>query len=308
MIDSERLDYSAVLALATAYERLGFEYAGVFDHFLPIYSRDEAAVLECWTTLGALARDTSSIRLGPFVTCASYRNPLIVAKMAANIDNLSDGRTFLGVGLGWYEREFEAMGIKFGTFLERLERTSEFIEALKRLWSESSTTYSGKYYTLSRALAYPKPSQKPHPPLLIGTEKGGAKVLKLISRFADVANIGWNTPVETLANKFGELDLECKSSGRKPSSIVKSTNFDLLVGETEAEVNKRIELTELKFRPRFGGMDAYKAKIRAGLVGTPEQCAKKLERVRRMGVVLVFLQPLDSPATESVELFAESFL
>jgi len=308
MIDTERLDYPSVLALAKAYERFGFEYTGVFDHFLPIYSRDDAAVLECWTTLGALARDTSSIRLGPFVTCTSYRNPLIVAKMAANIDNVSDGRLYLGVGLGWYDKEFRAMGVEFGTFSERLARTSEFIEVLKRLWSEKSTTYSGKYFAISRSLAYPRPTQKPHPPLMIGTEKGGDKVLKLISRFADIANVGWNMSLETLANKFAAVDKECRSAGREPSSILKSTNFDLILGETEAEVKKRIESTELKFRPKFGGMKAYKAKIGGGLVGTPEQCARKLQRLKKMGVDLVFLQPMDSPKIETTELFAKSFL
>jgi alkanesulfonate monooxygenase SsuD/methylene tetrahydromethanopterin reductase-like flavin-dependent oxidoreductase (luciferase family) len=134
MVDSERLDYGALLNLTKAYERVGFEYAGMFDHFVPIYSGDEASVLECWTTLGALARDTSKMKLGPLVGCSSYRSPLMVAKMAASLDDISRGRHFLGVGLGWFEREFKALQIPMPDFTTRLEQTVEFVGAIRELW------------------------------------------------------------------------------------------------------------------------------------------------------------------------------
>ncbi len=307
MIDTERLEYPSILGLTKAYERLGFDHVGVFDHVMPIYSGDDAAVSECWTTLAALARDTTSIRLGPLVNCVYYRNPVLVAKMASGIDNLSDGRAFVGIGLGWLEKDFQALGLQFGSFSERRDRASEFAEILVRLWTENSVSYSGRYFSFQRAASYPKPRQKPYPPLLMGSETGGAQMLKLIAKTADIANVGWNMPLETLRAKFSELDEDCNALGRKPGSIARSTNFDLLLGSSELEVKAKVKATQEKFQGRFEAA-SFEEKIKNGMVGTPEQCAPKLEALEKMGVELVFFQPLDSPDTDSAELFADAFL
>jgi alkanesulfonate monooxygenase SsuD/methylene tetrahydromethanopterin reductase-like flavin-dependent oxidoreductase (luciferase family) len=305
MVDSERLDYKTLLSLTKAYERGGFDYAGMFDHFVPIYSGDDAAILECWTTLGALARDTSRLKLGPLVSCSSYRSPLMVAKMAATLYDISQGRHFLGVGLGWYQREFDALQTEMLSFSERLEQTGEFVETLRDLWNGKSVTHSGKYYNLSGVSAV-APKRDRAILVLIGSEKGGRKILKFIARFADIANIGWNMPLGELEEKLAIFDSDCREAGRDPSKILKSTNFDLLVGANQSEFAKKVERTEVKFRPRFGTMGAYKAKIAPGLVGTPEECAEKIDRLKSMGIELIFLQPLDSPDLDSVELFARS--
>ena len=305
MVDSERLDYDQVLGMSMAYEGAGFEYLGMFDHFVPIYSEDRASVLECWTTLGALARDTAKLNIGPLVTCSSYRSPVVVAKMSSTIANLSGGRHFLGIGLGWYDREFEALEIEMTPFKERIDQTAEFVEVVKKLLEGESVTHEGKNYRF-KGLSAAEPS-RPHPvPLLMGSEKGGPKMMRLMARLADNANIGWNMDLGELETKLGEFDALCEEEGRDPSKVLKSTNFDLLVGADDGEYRSMVESTEKKFRPRFGGMEAYKDKIGKGVVGLPEECMEKVDRVKSLGVGLIFFQPLDSPDRRSVEVFSDS--
>jgi alkanesulfonate monooxygenase SsuD/methylene tetrahydromethanopterin reductase-like flavin-dependent oxidoreductase (luciferase family) len=142
--------------------------------------------------------------------------------------------------------------------------------------------------------------------VLIGTERGGEKMLKLIANHADIANVGWNLSLDELEEKLGRFDKYCQEAGRDSSKILKSTNFDLLVGDSQKNFSKKVEETEVKFRPRFGGIAAYKEKISKGIVGTPEECLEKVDRLKAMGIQLIFLQPLDSPDLESVELFGNS--
>jgi len=307
MIDSERLNYASVLDLARAYEKAGFRYAGVFDHVVPIYSGDSASVLECWTTTAALARDTGKLTVGPFVTCSSYRSPIMVAKMASTVCDMSRGRHFVGVGLGWYEREFEALQIPEAGFSDRLDQTVEFIEILGKLLRQPSVSFDGKYYRFAHVSAS-EPRREDPIPILIGTEKGGPKMLRLIARSADIANVGWNMGLGDLEERIGELEERCKAAGRDPGAVLKSTNYDLLLGSTDRKLEDRIRSTESKFRRRFGSMKAYRAKIGNGLVGTPEECAEKLDRLKAIGIDLVFLQPLDSPKADSVEILADAIM
>lgn len=306
IVDTEGVGYAAVLRLVNAYEGAGFQYAGVFDHFVTIYSDDTAPVLECWTTLAALARDTSSIRLGPLVTCSSYRHPVMVARMAANLADLSGGRHFLGVGLGWYGREFEALQAPMPSFSERLEQTVEFVDAVKSLLSGGTASFEGKRYRFKGASAV-APARREPIKLLIGSEKGGPKMLDFIAKKADIANIGWNMPLDQLEETLAKFDERCRAAGRDPSTFVKSANYDLLLGRDTPEFERRVVDTERKFRHRFGGMEAYREKIAGGLVGTPEECGEKIDRLKSMGVDFVFLQPMDAPGLGSLELFAHSF-
>jgi alkanesulfonate monooxygenase SsuD/methylene tetrahydromethanopterin reductase-like flavin-dependent oxidoreductase (luciferase family) len=303
MVDSERLDYGSVLSLARAYEEEKFEYLGVFDHFVPIYSDDSASVLECWTTLGALSRDTTTINIGPFVTCSSYRHPIMVAKMSATVSDSSNGRHFLGVGLGWYAREFEALQVEMSGFSDRMQQTAEFLDAVRELWGGSSVSHSGKHYKFDGASAL-EPGRADPIPILVGSEKGGSKMLKMISRYADIANVGWNMDMDLLAEKLGEFDSYREAEGRKKGDVMKSTNYDLLVGKDKKDLDAKIAAAWEKFKPRFSDYGAYAEKIAHGIVGTPQECAEKVDRLESMGIGLVFFQPLDSPSSDSVELLA----
>jgi len=309
MIDQETLGYPDILKLSKFYEELGFYQIAPFDHFYPVYSRDSSVpLLECWTLLAALARDTETIRLGPHVTSSTYRHPGVVAKMAATIDRLSDGRLVLGIGAGWYEREHEAFGIPFGRHSERLERLNEFVELIKSLLIDPETDFHGRYFSFSKALSFPKPLQEPHPPILIGTQGGGEEMLTIISRHANIANIGWNLPEDILEENFEELRNCCRKTGRDPGEIMWSTNLDLLLSKTEKDFNEKMKNTQRKFSGKYPSMTSHVEKTRHGLVGTIEECAQKLEGIKRAGVKMVYLQPLDLPDLESIKLFADKLM
>jgi len=125
-------------------------------------------LLECWTTLSALARDTTRLRLGTSVLCNSYRHPSVLAKMAATLDVISEGRLDLGLGAGWFQREFDAYGIPFPPVRDRVSALAESLEVMKAVWTEPNPTYTGRFYTLNGAICDPPPVQRPHPPLWIG--------------------------------------------------------------------------------------------------------------------------------------------
>lgn len=305
MIDQERLDYNQILDFANKYESLDFYSTVVFDHFHPIYSDDDSPYLECWSVLSALARDTSKLKLGSLVTCSSYRHPALAAKISSAVDILSNGRLIFGVGSGWYNSEYESYGFSFLSHSNRLKQMTEFTNVVKSLWVDSSTTFNGDYHSLSKALNYPKPVQKPHPPILIGTQVGGNTILGIIAKLADIANIGWNMDHVTFTSKIEFLKEQVKLAGRPHDSVKTSINLDLLIAKNENDLKSKIKSTSAKFSQRFGSEESYLSKIKNGLIGTPESCSITLDLIKKSGVDMIFLQPLDSPDYESVELFAE---
>ena len=141
-------------------------------------------ILECWSTLSALSTVTKKIRLGTMVTCNSFRNPALLAKMAATLDNISNGRLELGIGAGIQKNEHDAYGFPFLSAKDMVERLSEAVEIIKKLWTENEVSYRGKHYLLKNAVCEPKPLQNPHLPIVIG---GGREklTLKVTARHAE---------------------------------------------------------------------------------------------------------------------------
>jgi alkanesulfonate monooxygenase SsuD/methylene tetrahydromethanopterin reductase-like flavin-dependent oxidoreductase (luciferase family) len=123
-------------------------------------------ILECWTTLSALSQVTKTIRLGTMVTCNSFRNPALLAKMASTVDNVSNGRLDLGIGAGVQKNEHNAYGFPYHSSKVRIERLDEAVEIIRKLWTEEKTIYNGKHYTIKDAVCEPKPVQNPHPPII----------------------------------------------------------------------------------------------------------------------------------------------
>src|SRR5690606_38999631 len=155
-------------------EKLGYHSVFCVDHMwqrgLP-----EVDHLEAWTLLSALAPVTEKIRLGALVLCNSYRNPALLAKMAASLDHVSGVRVVLGIGAGWMDEEYRGYGYSFPSTLERIEQLDEALEVIRRLFTEKCADFQGKYYQLNSAYNHPAPVQKPHPPILIGG--GGEKYM-----------------------------------------------------------------------------------------------------------------------------------
>lgn len=211
-----------------------FEHAWLFDHFAPIQGDLAGPCLEGWTALGALATLTERLRLGLMVTGNTYRHPAVLAKIAATVDVISNGRLDFGIGAGWNEYEHESMGIPLFRPGERIRRLEEACEIIMRLFTEPVVDFDGRYYQLKDARSEPKPVQKPHPPFVIGG--GGEKLtLRVVATYADI----WNytgTSVEEFTHKVGVLREHCEAIGRDPGEIELSHQYRLKADDFGAAV------------------------------------------------------------------------
>jgi len=254
-------------------------------------------VFECWSVVAALSQATSRVRLGQMVGCNSYRQPSVLAKMTSTIDVMSGGRLDWGIGAGWYENEYKGYGFEFPAPKVRIGMLRECVEIVKSMWTERETTYEGRYYNLQRAHCDPKPLQNPHPPVWIGG--GGEQLtLRVVARHADVANFG-GKPHEW-AHKAEVLKNHCKDVGRDYDEIRKTISGELMVRETEAEIDA-IGSKSLWGEP----LDSWKA---GNLVGTPEQVAEKIQAYVDLGCTGFVPWCSDYPSTESLQLFAEKVM
>ena len=223
--------WSGILEFWKHLESTGWDIACVTDHLLSNTKEREGAMLECLSTLSALAALVPRIRVGTIVLGNTYRHPAVVAKAAAQIDIISGGRLLLGIVSGWQQNEHEAYGIPFYTMRERLERLDEACQVLRSLWTEHRTSFAGKYYQLSDAPLDPKPVQQPHPELMIGG--GGERVtLRIVAKHADHWNV-WGGP-KVMARKGAILNEHCAAVGRDPKSLRRSVNMSLLITDKSA--------------------------------------------------------------------------
>ena len=240
--------WASTLELAQYADRAGFDGLWFADHFMPNQEDVSGPVNEAWTTLAGLAAATTRIRLGTMVAGNTYRHPAVLAKMAANIDIISNGRLVLGLGSGWQENEHAAYGIEFDDVAGRLRRLEEACQVLKGLFSNARTTFDGRYYQLKDAPLEPKPVQNPLP-LLIGG--GGEKrTLRITARYADEWNV-WGDPA-TLREKIAILDQHCADVGRDPKAIQRSAVAILAHSDDPAVV----ERARAMGRPVLGGSSA----------------------------------------------------
>lgn len=223
----QHVSYAQVRDLWLEADELGYDSAFGFDHFLPIFSDPTGPCLEGWTLLAALAVQTKRLKVGLLVTGNTYRNPAVVAKMAATVDHVSGGRLILGLGAGWFKLEHDAFGIPYYTPGGRARRLVEAVELIKALFTEDRTTYRGKYYQITDAPFEPKPLQKPYPPILIGGV--GPKVVQpLVARHADIWHFFVREGGMPAAKKLvAHFDGVCAKVGRDPAEIQKSTSLSL---------------------------------------------------------------------------------
>ncbi|MEE9281276.1 MAG: LLM class F420-dependent oxidoreductase [Myxococcota bacterium] len=293
----QNTSFEDYLRLWRTVEDLGFDWASVFDHFLPIQSDPEGPCFDGLTLLSALAAHTTRIRCGVIVVGVTYRHPAVLANIATTIDHVSGGRLELGLGAAWYEMEHDEYGIRFPPIGRRIRMLGEALEIVRSLWTEQRTSFDGRYYTLKDALCEPKPVQRPHPPLWVGG-MGEKLTLRVVAQSAD----GWNTffmPEDAYQHKLRVLAEHCSAVGRDPNDIRKQLVVQAVVGETEKDVNERIERLAAARR-----VDA--ARLRGlALVGTPEQCVERLLPYVRLGVG-DFLIGARMPADlETLELIAK---
>ena len=280
----EEVTWSDVLSAWKEAEALGFDSAWTFDHLMPIVGDKDAPCLESWTLLGALAAQTQRIRIGALVTGNTYRNPALLAKMAATVDQISNGRLNLGIGSAWFEAEHAAYGFPFYSAKERAERLGEALEVITKLWTVDHPSFAGRYYLLSNAPFAPAPVQKPHPPIIVGG-KGKKWIMPLVARYAD----GWNVPIgvspQGVKSRLDIIHQECQRLGRASCDIEVSVLLPLI---SITKIPLAGPMTRLAARARVPGKVA-----RQLLAGSPDDIKAEIQQYVDAGVtqVILYLRP-----------------
>ncbi|HSP08707.1 MAG TPA: TIGR03560 family F420-dependent LLM class oxidoreductase [Candidatus Dormibacteraeota bacterium] len=199
----------------------GFDHVWDFDHLASIgEGGPDRPIYEGWTLQAAMAEATKRVRIGCLVTGNTYRNPALLAKIAVTVDHLSGGRLEFGIGAAWAEIEHQMYGIE--GLDHRVGRLSESLQIIKSLWTEDRTNFEGRYYRMTDAIANPKPTQKPHPPIWIGAS--GPTTLRLVARHGDVWNIAGGDP-DRVKELTAMLDDACGAVDREPAEIRHSLQF-----------------------------------------------------------------------------------
>src|SRR5579859_906191 len=290
--------YEAMTSVAQEAENLGFNSVWLYDHFHTIPVPSQEVTFECWMSTAALARDTKRVRVGQMVTCNSYRNPALLAKMASTVDVLSHGRLNFGIGAGWYEHEYRAYGYDYPDAPERLRHLREAVQIILAMWTEDEAVFEGKYYQVHGAINQPKGVQKPHIPLLIGG--GGERVtLKLVAQYGDACNIG-HLDNAGLEHKFAVLKRHCEEVGRDYNSIKRTALFNCAIAETDEAAMAKI-----------GGFarNIPSGRIREqALVGSPATIRRRLAEIEQAGVQEVIIYMANVKDLEPVRMFAQECL
>jgi F420-dependent oxidoreductase-like protein len=236
-------DLAPTLArIGQAAEGAGFASLWVMDHFFQIemIGKPEEPMLEGYSALNFLAAVTKQIRLGTLVTGVIYRYPGILVKTVTSLDVLSGGRTYFGIGAGWYEREAVGLGVPFPPLKERFERLEETLQIALQMWSGKVASYSGKHYRLAETLNSPQPISQPHPPILIGGA-GEKKTLPLVAKYGDACNLYAFENLEVLRAKLDVLRQNCDAIGRPYDEIERTAVGRLEVGHGAASARQAIE-------------------------------------------------------------------
>ncbi|WP_395105880.1 LLM class F420-dependent oxidoreductase [Actinomadura sp. SCN-SB] len=293
--------YDEILALALAVEEAGFDAFFRSDHLFGVDPEDRAfRPTDCWTTIGGLARDTRRVRLGALMGAATFRHPGLLANIVASADEMSGGRVELGLGTGWYEREHEAFGIPFPpTARERFDRFEEQLAIIKGLWTvpEDDTagfSFDGVHWQVKNNHAPPRPTQSPHPPILIGGS-GPKRTPALAARYADEFNtaLGDDDAVRERHERFSRA---CEAIGRDPAEARRSSVVPVACGTTEDEVDRRAEIIGSDFMRRHAA------------IGSPELVTERIAALAALGADTVYLHIYDIHDLDHIALIGAEVL
>ena len=308
-------DFTAAKQAALRAEGEGFYSVSMIDHFFTPLGEPQTPMLECYTTLTAIAAVTERIRLTPCVTSVSFRPPPLLAKIASTFDNVSNGRLTLGLGAGWKPDEYYAHGYPYLSNRERLDQLAEAIRVLKAMFTLEEPSFQGEHFSIDKAYNNPRPVQKPHPPLMLGGS--GSGLLKIAAAEADILNI--NPPVfngkdypndPAMALKFdtpylkkriGMLHGYMEECGRNPKEIELGSLMVLHLTRDPAD-------PALAQTATFLGFPDADAALRSPLtlMGTPDRVKRDIHtRIEEMGLTHTIVIPV-SP--ESHELFVKEVM
>ncbi len=301
----DEVSFEQVATLGREAERLGYDYLSLDDH---LQRGEDGRVLECLSTLTALAASIPRVRFKTTVLCNMYRPPSLLAKMASTIDVISQGRLELGIGAGWKEEEARAFGMPWDGAKGRLDRLEEACRVILALWTQEEVTFEGRHYRLERASCLPHPVQTPHPPLWVGG--GGEKrTLRIAAKYADGADFGGPgighggpaDPYEWFAHKRDVLHAHCKEVGRDPREIMLTSGINIMLwGRSAQEVEERF-LREAKQRAMSEPeKQRLLSSLRSAVRGTRE-AREHVERQIAMGATNF---TVGRPTIEGLQQFA----
>ncbi|CAN5888373.1 LLM class flavin-dependent oxidoreductase [soil metagenome] len=210
--------WNDILELSVAAEAAGLDSIWVADHMIFDFPDVEVqGRWECWTLLAAIAQATSSVEIGPLVSCAGFRNPALLAKMAETVDEISGGRLILGLGAGWHEPEFTTYGFPYD---HRASRFEESFEIIRQLVRTGEVDYTGEYLSATNCKLRPRGPRAGTMPIMVGT--AGPRLLKLAAKHADGWNTTWTRSVEEVRPRLAGLDAACDIMQRDPATIGRS--------------------------------------------------------------------------------------
>jgi F420-dependent oxidoreductase-like protein len=301
--------WEAMLAVARLADNGPFESLWVYDHFhtVPVPTRE--ATHEAWTLMAAFAAATDRVRLGQMCTCMGYRHPMYLAKVAATVDVVSGGRTEMGIGAGWYELEWNAYGYGFPSAGDRIAMLAEGVEIMRQAWAEGVATFAGEHYQVDGAICAPQPLQAGGIPLWIagGGEK---KTLRIAAQYAAYTN--FDGTLEGFRHKSEVLAGHCRDLGRDLDEIVRSANYNVVIGRDDAEVAERLAGLEERYRPHLSAehLAATVEQYRGGpLVGTPELIVERLQQLKAAGMTYAITYFSEAAHDDSgVRLFADEVI
>lgn len=308
-------NFAEAKSAALQAERDGFYSVSTNDHFFSPLGAHDTPQLECFTSMTAIAAVTDTVRLAPSVVAASFRSPALLAKITATLDHVSNGRFIMGLGAGWFDKEYAAHGYAFPSTPERLAQLEETVLILKAMWCEQAPTFSGKYFSIDKAYANPKPVQRPHPPIMLGGS--GPGLLKIAACHADILNIipptsngrdFINDPeatvrfdMATLKRKIAQLHQYAERAGRDPEAI--ELGGIVLVAMSEAANDPTLTsiATQLGF-PNY--QTAQRSPV--ALFGRPVEVINELRtRIEQTGMTYHIVIPM---TPESQVLFVEQVM
>ena len=268
--------FQHVREIARGCEEEGYHSFWLMDHLIqiPLAGRFSQPILEPYTALGGIAAITDKIKIGTLCTCNFFRNPALVAKMGDTLDQVSDGRFWLGIGAGWFEREARMYGYQFQNVMTRFAMLEESLKIIRGAWTKRKFSFHGKYYDVRDLVCEPKPRQRPCPPIIVGGD--GKKVtLRLVARYADGCNL---TPRgKELEEELDALKKQCRNAGRPYTSVLKTKLSTVSFG---ADVDSGLEKS-LAHKPRGMSTDNYWSSI---LAGRPRDMIEEIERFRALGI------------------------
>jgi F420-dependent oxidoreductase-like protein len=292
----EELQWDDVKEAILHADDLGYDAVWAPDHYM--HGVDHA-ILECWSLLSWAAARTD-MRIGPLVACNDYRNPALLAKMAATLDVISDGRLTLGIGAGWYEREYESYGWEFRDGFERLMRLDEAIQLIREMWNEDGATFEGEHYQIEDAYCNPGPVQEPNPPIMVGGA-GEEVTLKLVAKRADAWNLGG--PLDSYAHKVDVIRSHCETVGRDFEEIELTYDGHVVCTRDREKLDRMLDRVGPEDVTEWADVDDVDEL--ATVIGTPEECAEQVEKLVDLGVTRFQFWFSDYPDMEGLELFAD---